>query len=590
MTSESLLDQAARCLQNGDLWGAESLCRQMIQRQPCFEAYVQLGVLLAWRGQSPEAAATFEQALRLKPDNPAVLFHYGNSLYALQRFQEALESYGKALAIFPDYPDCLINRAVVLCALDRFEEALIGLDRAILLNPANPLAQHNRGLALSGLERFDEAVAAYDAALALAPQLADAWNNRGVALSKLQRFLEAVESYDRALSIDPGRADTYVNRGCALGELKRFAQALASHDKALSLNPRSAEAWYNRAVTLSELKRIEEAVESYNQCIALAPNYANAGYNLSLCLLQLGLFEQGFRLYESRKHPPIDCRQPLWSGEDIGGRTLLVRAEQGLGDSIQFSRYVALLQDKGARVILSVPKNLVRLLRSLRWDMEIVSADGPAPDFNCHVFLMSLPFLLRTTLETIPADIPYLAAEPELVRKWKDRVGEAGFKIGICWKSSAPGAAIGKAIAVSQFAKLSKIPGVRLISLQRHDETGLEDLPEAVEQLGPQFDGGVDAFIDSAAVMQSLDLIVTSDTAIAHLAGALGRPVWVALKRVPDWRWLLDRPDTPWYPTMRLFRQPASGDWDGLFVQIESELAALVTDTGAKPIPSPKTP
>src|SRR6185436_4359001 len=152
----------------------------------------------------------------------------------------------------------------------------------------------------------------------------------------------------------------------------------ASHDKALSLNPSSAEAWYNRAVTLSELKRIEEAVESYNQCIALAPNYANAGYNLSLCLLQLGLFEQGFRLYESRKHPPIDCRQPLWSGEDIGGRTLLVRAEQGLGDSIQFSRYVALLQDKGARVILSVPKNLVRLLRSLRWDMEIVSADGPA--------------------------------------------------------------------------------------------------------------------------------------------------------------------------------------------------------------------
>jgi len=222
--------------------------------------------------------------------------------------------------------------------------------------------------------------------------------------------------------------------------------------------------------------------------------------------------------------------------------------------------------------------------------VEIISMDGPTSDFDYQVSVMSLPFAFRTVLETIPAGIPYLAAEPELVEKWKDRIGDAGFKIGIVWQSSASGAAVGRSFPVRQYTGLSKIPGVRLISLQRHDEIGLEDLPEAVEQLGPQFDGGVDAFIDSAAVMQSLDLIVTSDTAIAHLAGALGRPVWVALKRVPDWRWLLDRPDTPWYPTMRLFRQPASGDWDGLFVQIESELAALVTDTGAKPIPSPKTP
>ena len=192
---------------------------------------------------------------------------------------------------------------------------------------------------------------------------------------------------------------------------------------------------------------------------------------------------------------------------------------------------------------------------------------------------MSLPFAFRTILESIPADIPYLAAEPDLVRKWKNRIGDAGFKIGIGWLSSPSGAAIGKSFPPSQYAGLSKIPGVRLISLQKHDEAGqLNDLPleMMVEQFGPEFDGGADAFIDSAALMQSLDLVITSDTAIAHLAGALGRPVWVALKYVPEWRWLLDRSDTPWYPTMRLFRQPSSGDWDGLFVQMQTELAALI--------------
>lgn len=577
MTSQSLLEQAALCLQNGDLWRAESLYRQIIQCEPFrFEAHVQLAVILSWRGQTQEAVKTFEHALRLKPDDAVVLFNYANVLYALQRPYDALENYGKALAITPDFLDALNNRAVLLCALDRFEEALITLDRAIALNPANVLAQHNRGVALAGLERFDKALDAYDAAIALVPNHADAWNNRGTILSKLQRFSEAVESYDRALSINPGRVDTYVNRGCALGEIKRFAQALASYDKALSLDPGSTAALYNRGVALTELKRSEEALLSYKQCVALEPNYTKANYNLGLCLLQLGRFEEGLRLYESRKQLPVHYPQPLWSGgQDIGGKTLLVRAEQGLGDIIQFSRYMALLRDKDIKIILAVQDNLIRLLRSLRYDMKIVSPDWPVPDFDYHVSLMSLPMVLRTTLESIPADIPYLAAEPELVRKWKDRIGGAGFKIGIVWQSSASGAAIGKSFPLSQYAGLAKIPGVRLISLQKHDQADrMNDLP--VEQLGAEFDGGSDAFIDSAAVMQSLDLVITSDTAVAHLAGALGRPVWVALKYVPDWRWLLDRSDTPWYPTMRLFRQPAIEDWDGLFVQMQSELAVLI--------------
>jgi len=582
MTSESVLREAELFLQKGDVTRAEFLYRQVIQREPLrFEPYVQLAVVLSWRGLAQEAATTFEQALRLKPDHPIVLFNYGNVLTTLQRPHDALGSYDKALAISPDFPGALIGRGVALNSLTRFQEGLNSLDRALALNPANALAQHNRGVALDGLERFDQAVNAYDAAIALTPHLADAWYNRGVALAKLQRFFEAIESYDRALSINPGRADIYVNRGCALGELKRFAHALANYDKALSLDPKSADAWYNRGVALIELKRIEEAAQSYRQCLALEPIYAKASYNLGLCLLQLGRFEEGIRLYEKR--PPVWLRQypqRHWSGEeDIRGKTLLVRDEQGLGDTIQFSRYLPLLHERGAKIILAVQDRLIHLLGSLKCKAEIISIDGSPPDFDYQVSVMSFPFAFRTVLETIPADIPYLAAEPELVSKWKDKIGDSGFKIGIAWQTSAPGAGVGKSFPLRQYAGLSKIPGVRLISLHRQDEAGpMNDLPEGmvVEQLGADFDGGADAFIDSAAVMQCLDLVIAPDTSIAHLAGALGRPAWLALKYVGEWRWLLDRSDSPWYPTMRLFRQPASGDWDGLFADMQTELAALM--------------
>jgi hypothetical protein len=217
--------------------------------------------------------------------------------------------------------------------------------------------------------------------------------------------------------------------------------------------------------------------------------------------------------------------------------------------------------------------------------VEIISENGAVPDFDFQVSVMSLPFAFRTILETIPAGIPYLTAEPELVAKWKDRIGDGGFKIGIGWQTSPSGAAVGKSFPLSQYAGLSKIPGVRLISLQKQDAAGpMNDLPDGmvVEPLGAEFDGGADAFIDSAALIQSLDLVITPDTAIAHLAGALGRPVWVALKYVPEWRWLLDRSDSPWYPTMRLFRQPASGDWDGLFAQMQAELTALIAGARAR--------
>jgi hypothetical protein len=244
-----------------------------------------------------------------------------------------------------------------------------------------------------------------------------------------------------------------------------------------------------------------------------------------------------------------------------------------LGDIIQFSRYIRLLQEAGAKVILSVQPHMVRLLGGLESRPQIIAWTDVPPAFGHHIALESLPGFFRTGLGTIPASIPYLAAEPGLIEKWKQRLGPDGFKIGIAWRSSASG--IGKAFSPAHFAALAKIPGVRLIGLQKTEESAeLADLPPGltIEQLGPDFDAGPDAFVDSAAVMASLDLVISADTAIAHLAGALGRPAWMALKYVPDWRWLLDRADTPWYPTMRLFRQPAPGDWTGVFADMAAAL------------------
>jgi hypothetical protein len=272
--------------------------------------------------------------------------------------------------------------------------------------------------------------------------------------------------------------------------------------------------------------------------------------------------------------------QPAWTGkESLDGKILFIYPEQGLGDTIQFCRYAELAEARGAKVILSVQDPLVRLMRQLGPTIGIVGQDAAPPDFDYHVALMSLPWAFRTDWNTFPARIPYLRAEPERVGKWRRIIGNGGFKVGICWQGNRRGQVdAGRSFPVRQFECLAGLPGVRLISLQKNDGAGqLLDLPAGmtVETLGDDFDSGGDAFVDTAAAMENLDLVITSDTAIAHLAGALGRPTWIALKHVGDWRWFLDRSDSPWYPTVRLFRQSQRGDWAGVFSEIERQLAAL---------------
>src|SRR5258706_1648131 len=430
-----------------------------------------------------------------------------------------------------------------------------------------------------------------DAALNLNPRHAAALNDRGSLLMELKRFDEALASFDRAIELDPSFAEALNNRGNAFGEMNRVDEALASYGRAIALKPNYAEAHHNRGSTLTELRRFDEAVECYDKAIACRPDYAKAFRNRGMVRLLEGHYRDGWADYEWRwkvegfwaKAPKIDA--PLWTGGEIAGRALLVVAEQGLGDVIQFVRYLPLLSARGARVILLVPAKLHRLLRCLGPKIELVNRIPERSTFDFQCPLISLPHRFGTDATSIPNAIPYLAPEEQLIRDWKQRIGEHGFKIGIAWKAQ-PAIDRGRSFPLTELFPLSRLAGVRLISLQKHH--GLDELAALpagveVETLGDEFDGGTDAFIDAAAAMSSLDLIVTSDTSIAHLAGALGRRTWGALKFVPDWRWLLDREDSPWHPTLRLFRQDAPRDWKPVFSGMEHVLQTMLGGADAKP-------
>jgi len=390
------------------------------------------------------------------------------------------------------------------------------------------------------------------------------------------------------IEIKPDYADAYNNRGVVLKELMRVDEALGSYDRAIEIKPDYAEAYYNRGNALKELKRLEEAIASYDRAIEIKPDYADAFWNKALSLLLNGDLIRGWEVYEWRwkvdSHTSLNRNfpQPLWLGfKDIAGKTILLHAEQGLGDTIQFCRYAKLVKSKGAKVVLEVPKALLGLLSGLEGVDEFVEKGKALPVFDYHCPLMSLPLAFKTALESIPNKIPYIQSNISNQNKWQERIGGAGFKVAICWQGSTKGKVdVGRSFPVSLFERLAKIDGVRLISLQKNE--GVEQLKSlpvgmSVETLPDDFDSGENAFLDSAAVMRCVDLVITSDTALTHLAGALGVKTWLPLKYVPDWRWMLDRSDSPWYPNHRLFRQKTSDDWIGVFKEMETELKYLVS-------------
>jgi Tfp pilus assembly protein PilF len=399
-------------------------------------------------------------------------------------------------------------------------------------------------------------------------------------LREMGRHGEALDACNRALALKPDYTEGYNNRGNALIELNRPADALADYDRALEAAPDNVYAWVNRGNALRYLDRAEEAIESFDRAIALAPDLAEAHWNKGLLCLSVGDFARGWAGYEWRwrregELQPREFTQPQWRGETLAGKIILLHAEQGFGDSIQFIRYLPMVAEKGAKIILEIPDGLVPLVENAANIEGIYRRGDTLPHFNVHCPLMSLPLAFGTTIDTIPAPVPYLHAPGKRAKIWRDRLAGIGRpRVGLVW-SGKPSHKNdhNRSIALSRLKPLLSVGGTHFISLQREyrdsDLAALGRLP--IRRL----DEFLTDFADTAAVIGELDLIITVDTAVAHLAGAMAKPLWLLVPHVQDWRWLRGRNDSPWYPTARLFRQPQIGDWDGAIAAMAKELVGF---------------
>jgi tetratricopeptide (TPR) repeat protein len=583
MASSRKLADAIDAHRRGDLDAAERAYRAILRSEPKhFDATQLLGALLLVRGRHKEAGQCLRRAIAFNPNVAAVHTNLGNVLREEGKPEEAVASYGRAIALDPAAADAYNNRGNALSDLNRFPEALVDYERALERNPLQRNALQRSAKLLADIGGFDEALSRNARALAAGPPSLEVYRRSGNVFLQAGRPADALAEYDKAVALEPGDVQSIVAKSAALEALGRSAEAMAALDHALQSAPNEPATIASRAKVLGSLDRLDEACAAYASALALAPEDDDIKANYAMALLSKGDFAAGWPLYEYRwarkgsfaRRPTLAF--PHWAGEPLDGRSILVFAEQGLGDTVQFARYLPLLCARAVAVGLLAPAKLHAVLGRAFPAVRLFAEAGdvPAHDFQCA--LMSLPLRFDTRLDSIPAEVPYLKPDPERVARWRERIGTQGFRIGLCWQGS-PTAHVdpGRSLPLRLFAPLAAAPGVRLISLQKSD--GIAQIAQAgfaVETPGAEFDAGPDAFVDTLAVMESLDLVVSSDTSIAHVAGALGRPVWAALKFSPDWRWLSRRDDSPWYPTMRLFRQQAPGDWAGVVARMADALAA----------------
>jgi tetratricopeptide (TPR) repeat protein len=537
--------EALNLYRQGRLDDAEKLAARLLKSVPAsFEVQLLLGVIKLGRGHAAAALPLIEAALKLKPGAPDALGSRGLALAALGRDAQALACFDQALAAAPDNPDLLNNRGNVLLKFGRPQEALAAFERALAVAPAHFGACISRGNALAALQRFADALAQYEALLALQPASAELHFNRGNALGGLARHIDAIAAYDRAISLRPDHLGTHLNRGIAL-------QALNQHEAALM---------------------------SFEHVLARHKGHADAAHNAALSRLTLGDYRRGFVQHEARWErtgmpPRRRLGKPLWLGEyPLARKTILLHAEQGLGDTIQFSRYAPLLARAGAEVVLEVPGELKSLLGRIAGVGRVVARGEPLPPFDLHCPMGSLPLAMKTEVSTIPATIPYLAASTERIAQWRARLaGLAAPRVALAWSGRAqhPNDR-NRSLALAQLEPLIRLDGIGFVSLQRElrdgDRATLARL--AIAHLGEELQD----FDDTAAVLALCDLVISVDTSVAHLAGAMGRPTFILLPFQPDWRWMLAREDSPWYPGVRLLRQSKAGDWDSVVARARSEL------------------
>ena len=545
MSRRTKLQSAIALHQQGQLDAASQLYVDILSTDPQeAECWHMMGVIATQKNDPTLAVELMQHALTLQQGNAALHCNLGFALQATGQLQAALHSYDQAVACDPQFAQAFYNRANAHKALNHNAQALQDYKQALSINPAYCEAHLNAGLVCQDLDQQTQALAHFEQAIALQPQLASAHFNRGNALK-------------------------------ALGQAQ---QALACYDQAIALDAHYAQAHYNRGTVLQDQLALEQAIASYDQAIAADPSYAQAHWNKANCLLLLGKLEQAWPLYEWRWQTPSTgltartFKQPLWLGQaPLHNQTILLHCEQGLGDTLQFCRFAQQLAQRGARVVLEVPPALFGLLQRLQGVSHCIQQGDPLPDFDWHCPLLSLPLALGVTLHNLPAQAPYLFADPQKLALWAQKLGaRSGPRVGLVWSGSAQHANDkNRSLALSQL--LAALPPLaNCVSLQKeirpHDAQTLQQTPQLLH-----FGDQLQDFEDTAALCSLMDLVISVDTSVAHLAGALGRPTWVLLPHVPDWRWMLNRSDSPWYSAMRLYRQDERRDWSTVLAQLAND-------------------
>lgn len=561
-------------------------------------------------GRVPEAEQMYVGVLKADPRCAEALHFLGLAAMHRGKLDDALNLVRRSLELEPQKPDYLNNLATVLGRMNRGPEALGAAQQAIDLKPDFPEAHSNKGVALEKLGRLPEAIDAYRNALALRPDYAEALANLGNALSHTGAHDEAAALLRKAADLRPRDASARKNLGNALRRAGRPLEAVTAYRMAVEINPRDADAHNNLGAALQESGKTADAEHALRTCLAINPNHPDAHWNLGLALLSLGRWREGWVEYEWRRHLREDAGQqrnfpqPVWQGSPLPGRHLLILCEQGLGDTIQFIRYVPKLVEMGARVTVECQPKLRPLLQCLQnQNVKVIARGEPLPNFDMHARLMTLPHILGSTPDDLPNVVPYLTVNETRIAHFAQLLSpppsdppqsatgnrQSQMNVGLVWQGNpAHKGDRFRSIPLNLFSPLATIPNVRWISLQKgpgSDQIALNPALNLLQWSDPT-DTTAEALLDTAAVIKNLDLVITVDTSLAHLAGALGVPVWVAMPLAPDWRWLLDREDTPWYPTMRLFRQRHPNDWTDVIATLTESLTTLA----AHPTLSPTTP
>jgi protein O-GlcNAc transferase len=592
---QDLLSDAIALHRNGQLPEAREQCRRMLQVEPNqAETLHLMGVIAYQQGHHRQAVEFISKAIENKPAHPMFHNNLGLALEALDLEAEAKLEYEKAIQMDDRYADAHNNLGIILKKEGLLDAASRHFQQAINLEHRMPMAHLNFGKTLLDQGNLQAAIGHYQKAIELDPYYAKAYNNLGNALREQGQIDAAIDNFRQAVCIRPNYVGALNNLGNALRACNRLDEAFDIFTRAISAAPDSAESYCNLGNAFKDSGQYEKALSHYKHAIQLRSGFAEAHFNCAMVYLLTENFEEGWPEYEWRLQKqewkalcPGRSNLPLWNGESFVGKKLLVYDEQGFGDTIQFVRYLPLVKSRGGRVIFETRRQLMRLFDRFPGVDELVerkSYNTPAREADSYIPLCSLPGIFKTRLETIPADIPYLHPNPDKVNQWRHRFSTGGVKVGLVWQGSSVDPK--RSIDPGLFSPLDDKQDISLYGLQKdaaQSESMLAD--KRILNLGDDFKD----FADTAGVIANLDLVISIDTSVAHLAGAMGKPVWILLPHVADWRWFLDRTDSPWYPTMRLFRQTAKGDWHEVIRCVLAELKMMAENQMHLELSGPKS-